>query len=43
MTSQLKKPDPFSWLAEHWPKSTIFLAVYTFGILSVNEIIIFIN
>lgn len=33
MTSQLKKPDPFSWLAEHWPKSTIFLAVYTFGIL----------
>jgi len=27
------QPSPYSWLVEHWPKTTIFLAIYTFVLL----------
>ncbi|KAA3663789.1 MAG: HXXEE domain-containing protein [Chloroflexi bacterium] len=29
MTSQQNKTSIISWLADHWPKATLFLAVYT--------------
>ena len=34
MTTQTKQADPVAWLAEHWPKSTIFLSIYAFVLLT---------
>ena len=33
MAAQPTKDSAGAWLAEHWPKATLFLAIYTFGIL----------
>jgi hypothetical protein len=34
MTTQTGSPGVTGWLADHWPKATIFLAIYTFILLS---------
>ena len=33
MVKNPHQTSPFSWLVEHWPKATIFLAIYTFVLL----------